>query len=86
MFTTLKVVCINYLMEDSNQLIAQVQHFSLYHSQTIDFTDIFTDSKSVSNSDFLPLLIFDKTDRKRGRNEKKLLCKISKIHEECLQH
>ncbi|MDR3600332.1 MAG: hypothetical protein P4L49_07620 [Desulfosporosinus sp.] len=35
----------------------QTQQFSLYHSQTIDFTGIFTDFKSVSNSGFFPLLI-----------------------------
>jgi len=28
------------------------QHFSLTQSQTIDFTGIFTDFKSVSNSEF----------------------------------
>jgi len=33
-------------------LNAQAQHFSLYHSQTIDYTGIFADFKSVSNSGF----------------------------------
>ena len=30
----------------------QHQHFSLYHDQTIDFIGVFTDFKSVSNSEF----------------------------------
>lgn len=32
------------------------QHFSLYHCQTIDFTGIIADFKSVSNSEFFTLL------------------------------
>ncbi|SHI05469.1 hypothetical protein [Desulfosporosinus lacus] len=31
------------------------QHFSLYHSQTIDFTGICTDYKNVSNSEVFKL-------------------------------
>ena len=46
------------------------QHFSLYHSQTIDFTGIFTDFKSVSNSEFFKafvrLLFLLKSEGKRG--------------------
>jgi hypothetical protein len=64
------------------------QHFSLYHSQTIDITGIIADFKSVSNSEFFqaftgPLILL-KSEEKRGRNEKKLLWKIGKIYEECL--
>jgi hypothetical protein len=33
------------------------QHFSLYHSQTIDFAGIFTDLKSVSNSEFFKAFV-----------------------------
>ena len=68
--------------------VVVMQHFSLYHSQTIDFPDIIADFKSVSNSEFFqafagPHLLL-KSEGKRGWNEKKLLWKIGKIYEGCL--
>jgi len=45
----------SYVLTDiqAHHSLPLTQHFSLYHSQTIDFTGIFNDSRSVSNSEFL---------------------------------
>ncbi len=56
------------------------QHFSLYHSQTIDFAGIFTDFKSVSNSEFLKAFVRPffllKSEGKRGEMRKNYFAKL----------
>lgn len=76
--------------EGTKRITGGFQHFSLNHSQTIDFTGIFTDFKSVLNSGvfkvFVRPFILLKSEGERGRNAKKLFCKIGKIFEGCLPH
>jgi len=59
------------------------QHFSLYHSQTIDFTGICTDYKNVSNSEvfklFFRLLFLLKFREKRGFLRKSTLKNVKSV-------
>jgi len=66
------------------------QHFSLYTVKPLISLVLLPISKVYQIRSFLKLLVSPifliKSEGKRGLNEKKLLCKISKIHEEYLPH
>jgi len=66
------------------------QHFSLYTVKPLISLVLLPISKVYQIRSFSKLLVNPifllKSERMRGQNAKKLLCKISKIYEECLPH
>jgi len=84
------VLCSFFGRDNDVMTKAQQQHFRLYTVKSLISLVLLPISKvyqirSLSKLLVNPIFLL-KSEGKRGLNEEKLLCKISKIHEECLPH